>query len=242
MLHTPNSTRDLNFLLCRTGHAPVEEWELEVGNVKSMEMMAKQRANTAEFLGAGKRLHALVVGGTGMLRGLTLALAGKGYIVSVIARDATRLRALADAAAGLPGGVNPVPLDYREGARLRAALREAIAQHGRIVVAVCWIHSTAPHALEQIAGVIEGSRVPCRLFHVRGSAAANPAEKAKQLPAWLEDCPHVQYRQVILGFVVEPWGSRWLTHEEISGGVLTAVQNDAAFHIVGTVEPWSMRP
>lgn len=108
MLHTPNSTRDFNFLLCRTGHAPVEEWELEAGNVKSMEMMAKQRANTAEFLGAGKRLHALVVGGTGMLRGLTLALAGKGYMVSVIARDATRLRALADAAAGLPGGVNPL--------------------------------------------------------------------------------------------------------------------------------------
>lgn len=133
-------------------------------------------------------------------------------------------------------------MDYRDGQRLQAAVQDAIAQHGPIVLAVCWIHSTAPDALEQIAGVIEASSVRCRLFHVRGRATANPAEKAKQLPAWLASCPHIQYRQVILGFVVEPWGSRWLTHEEISGGVLEAVESDVLFHIVGTVEPWSMRP
>ena len=54
--------------------------------------------------------------------------------------------------------------------------------------------------------------------------------------------PQLHYRRVILGFVVEGGKSRWLTHEEISGGVIEAVQKDAERYIVGTVEPWSMRP
>ena len=54
--------------------------------------------------------------------------------------------------------------------------------------------------------------------------------------------PNIQYRQVILGFVIEGGRSRWLTHAEISGGVLDAVRNDRLFSIVGTVEPWSLRP
>ena len=37
--------------------------------------------------GVGGRPHALVVGGTGMLRGLTLSLAGQGYTVSSHPRE-----------------------------------------------------------------------------------------------------------------------------------------------------------
>lgn len=186
--------------------------------------------------------HALVVGGTGMLRGLTLALAGRGLVVSVIARNRDRLHALAAAADSLTGAINPIPLDYRDGEELRSALRRALAAYGPVGLAVCWIHSTAPEAVGQIARVIGSRGARSRLFHVRGSAAANPAEKAQRLPEWLAHCPNVQYRQVILGFVVEGARSRWLTHQEISDGVLAAVDADAPFFIVGTVEPWSMRP
>ncbi|NLG69565.1 MAG: hypothetical protein GX496_08420 [Firmicutes bacterium] len=52
----------------------------------------------------------------------------------------------------------------------------------------------------------------------------------------------MRYREVILGFVVEPSGSRWLTHDGISPGVLEAIDRDAPRWIVGTVEPWSARP
>lgn len=192
--------------------------------------------------GVGGRPHALVVGGTGMLRGLTLSLAGQGYTVSVVARNVHRLQSLAETAGQYSGRINPLSLDYRHGGQLRTELAEAIEQHGPLVLAVCWIHSTAPDALQQIGEVIALSSVPCRLFHVRGSAAANPAAGAGQLPEWLADYPNIQYRQVILGFVVEPGGSRWLTHQEISAGVMAAVRRDAPYYVVGTVEPWSQRP
>jgi hypothetical protein len=37
-------------------------------------------------------------------------------------------------------------------------------------------------------------------------------------------------------------GSRWLTNQEISAGVIRAVDGDAPLSMVGVVEPWSARP
>lgn len=194
--------------------------------------------------------HALVVGGTGMLRGLTLSLVREGYTVSVVARNRERLRVLAAEAAkaakaakaATPGSVNPLPVDYRDGDALQGALQSAVTVHGPVILAICWIHSTAPAALEAVAEIIDAGPSTCRLFHVRGSAAANPTAKARDIPAWLCRYPRIRYRQVILGFVIEGGRSRWLTHQEISDGVLKAVHQDAAWSVVGTVEPWSMRP
>ena len=64
--------------------------------------------------------------------------------------------------------------------------------------------------------------------------AARPALEA--LP------PNVAYRQVILGFQIEGERSRWLTHGEISQGVLQAIADDAEYHVVGVVRPWERRP
>lgn len=51
-----------------------------------------------------------------------------------------------------------------------------------------------------------------------------------------------ELRQVILGFVIVDDGSRWLTHEEISGGVIEAMQSDRGRSVVGAMEPWEERP
>jgi hypothetical protein len=61
------------------------------------------------------------------------------------------------------------------------------------------------------------------------------AEVARGLP----DCA---LRQVILGFQVENGRARWLTDDEISGGVLRAVRMDAIFSVIGQVDPWTARP
>lgn len=50
------------------------------------------------------------------------------------------------------------------------------------------------------------------------------------------------YREVMLGFVPLGTGSRWLTNEEISDGVIDAVGTDGERSIVGVVEPWELRP
>lgn len=186
--------------------------------------------------------HALVVGGTGMLRRVPLYLAEHGYTISVIGRQMTRLKSLVEAASTSPGAIVPVSLDYHNDGQLRAALEECIERHGPVRLAVCWIHSTAPNALRVVGETLASSANSCRLFHVRGSASANPARSTSHRPTWLQGHPEIQYRQVILGFVVKDGKSRWLTHAEISDGVIAAIVEDAAYHIVGTVEPWSMRP
>lgn len=186
--------------------------------------------------------HALVIGGTGMLRSVSLHLAESGYAVSVIARSKERLDSLAAAASTSRGAIHPLPLDYRQSERLVTALRTAMERNGPVELAVCWIHSVAPDALRLTVETLASNSTSCRLFHVRGSAVANPASAGPRAPEWIQEYPGVRYRQVILGFVVEGGRSRWLTHDEISGGVISAIAGDAAYSIVGTVEPWSMRP
>ncbi len=36
--------------------------------------------------------------------------------------------------------------------------------------------------------------------------------------------------------------SRWLTHEEISKGVIDAINNPKGRYIIGQIEPWGQRP
>lgn len=152
-------------------------------------------------------MHVLVVGGTGMLAEVTKWLTEEGQVVSVVSRGK---QPFPERAAGL---LNPIAVDYRHPDALREHIYEAINQNGPIELAVFWIHSEAPDAFRVIVNEISGhSEAPWRLFHVRGSAAHLHPE----LPQVPSNC---LYRQVVLGFLEEGSGSRWLTHEEISGGV-----------------------
>lgn len=190
----------------------------------------------------GNPPHALVVGGTGMLREATLGLVRQGYVVSVVARRQARLDALVQAAAGLPGAIHPIALDYRETGTLTARLAEARDRHGPFELAVIWIHSTAPAAPLAVARLVGTPDRPGRYFHVLGSATADPSRPDPDRQAAFAALPNIRYREVILGFVREGGRSRWLTNEEISAGVLAAVAADQPRYIVGTVDPWHLRP
>lgn len=181
--------------------------------------------------------HALVVGGSGMLRGLCLALAGRGLTVTVIGRTPQRLARLVKDSNDLPGRIHTLAVDYRDDDYLRRALAMVTPKFGPITLAAVWIHSTAPHAPYSVAEFIQG-----RYFHVLGSAVADPSRPDDTRRARFEAIPAIVYHEVILGFVPGPFGSRWLTDDEISAGVLQAIDEDQPRFIVGTVEPWSARP
>ena len=53
-----------------------------------------------------------------------------------------------------------------------------------------------------------------------------------------EGAPSCAYRQIVLGFVLEGEGARWLTHDEISEGVLKAIDEDAGLSTIGVTRPW----
>ena len=181
--------------------------------------------------------HALIVGGTGMLSGATLALAREFDVVSVVARGHRRLDELALLASGGGGDLNALRLDYSDADRLGDALAGAQDSHGPFDLALGWIHGTVPEAPRQ---VIRALRVGATFWHVLGSAAADPTAVADDRR--LHPPEGVRYHQVILGFVVEGGRSRWLTNDEISAGVLDALRGAARCHVVGTVRSWSARP
>ena len=172
-----------------------------------------------------------------MLAGLCLRLASDGNTVSVVARNHARMRALADRAP--LDRIIPIQVDYRDVAALDNALLRATG--GKPSRTFCWIHDEiAPNAPLQIAG-----RVSRIFWHILGSAAGNPGTP-QILSEWRERfrdrVPHLDYRQIVLGFVLGEGRSRWRTDAEISDGVYSAAQSPDALHVVGIIDPWSRRP
>lgn len=186
--------------------------------------------------------HALVVGGTGMLREVVRWLAEEGWTVSVVARGRARLRALQDQAERLDGSVRPIRVDYRKDGSFRSELDSAIGAAGPIELAICWIHSTAPGAPGILAEILGRQDTACRLFRLRGSVARDPSVPDRHDLHLREAGPPILYRRVILGYRSEGGGSRWLTDPEIASGVIEAVRSDAEETVVGIIEPWSARP
>jgi NAD(P)-dependent dehydrogenase (short-subunit alcohol dehydrogenase family) len=180
--------------------------------------------------------HALVIGGTGMLRGVTRELAKRFDHVSVVARSKSDLDTLEKEK---PGAIHGIAVDYRNETELRALIRGAVSTYGNVTLVVAWIHedgSVIPHVIVESAG-----DAPLTFVHVLGSASADPSRPDLSIRKDMEhSC--VAYHEAILGFVLEGNHSRWLSHGEISAGVLKAIETGAPRSIIGTVEPWSRRP
>jgi molybdopterin-guanine dinucleotide biosynthesis protein A len=150
--------------------------------------------------------HALVVGGTGMLAGLTTALAARGHAVTVVARHLAEVQS----------GITQLALDYRDLDALERGLARAVDERGPVELAVAWIHTDAPAAPAAVGRTVAPGG---RLVQVFGTRV------------WpLEPVPiRIAYRQVLLGSVE----GRWLTHGEIGEGVLAALDADAPVYVVG---------
>ncbi|WP_400242173.1 hypothetical protein AB3U99_14995 [Niallia sp. JL1B1071] len=71
-----------------------------------------------------------------------------------------------------------------------------------------------------------------RLFHITGSSSyLSKIKKELTIP---QNC---SYHQIQLGFILEKNYSRWLTHKEISAGVIEAIKHNCKRKIVGVIEP-----
>ena len=192
--------------------------------------------------------HTLVVGGTGMLREATLWLAKQTDVVSVIARNQKLLKEIADEASHAKGAriVHPLAIDYTDDQTLHDVVFDALNRYGAIESVVSWIHSSAPKAHRVIADLLNqacaSAEKKCRWFDVLGSAAADPArgkeDRVDEFAQWEE----IAYHEIVLGFMREGNHSRWLSHSEISAGVIKAVREERKTYVVGQVCPWSLRP
>lgn len=175
-----------------------------------------------------------------MLRGLSVALAQAGDTVSVIGRDKGKLERVV--LASPENSVWPIQIDYCRQDLLDHALCSLVRQVGPISRTICWVHEE-----QSPLGPLHFAQYTSKQFyHILSSSLADPAESGP-LERWRErfrnEFPNLEYHTVILGFKTRRLGyARWLTHDEISQGVLRTLGSKRLQHIVGVVSPWSARP
>jgi hypothetical protein len=166
--------------------------------------------------------RALVLGGTGMLAGAAAALLDDDWHVVL----PSRRRPAAS-------GARWVKADWTNPTALASAAADVLDGPADLLVA--WVHREVRTAVLRAVGPLLAAGAP--VVEVHGSASANP----------LGGCPDPVLdghptQQVVLGYVRHAGRTRWLTHQEISAGVLDAVHRalegrPPAVHQVGDFRP-----
>lgn len=169
-----------------------------------------------------------------MLKKVPVWLCDQGFRVSVIGRDEVKLENVKRESA-TPESITCLPLDYHNDGDVKLAIKSTIERNGPITLVVAWIHSSAKDALSFICREVDSSSETYSVFHILGS-------KALRMPAQKIGGTRCSYHRIILGFILEDTYGRWLTHEEISDGVIKGIESKCDEWIVGCVEPWELRP
>ena len=183
--------------------------------------------------------HALVIGGTGMLRRATVAIGKRSKRLTAVARTATSLAALARLLADREGDRYET-LDWNQPEQFISDLRRLVNEAGHPTLVLAWLHDVNLGA--RVASAVSVHEKPYDFFQVIGSSGGSPHSGAAAVRERVERVTHIRYFQVVLGFKREAGASRWLTNDEISDGVLEAIRKREACRIIGTVTPWEQRP
>lgn len=182
--------------------------------------------------------HVLIFGGTGMLAQATGWVAERSDFTVAFGRNRQRLDRLEKRSAKY--GLRIQELDYTDTEALKNAVATAYTKYGEIDMVVAWIHGTAPNAISTIKQQIAMLQKTHRwlLIIIKGSSSNLSSIIATEatIP---ENCT---VKEVQLGFIFNGTTSRWLTHEEISLGVIQAIKGNKSKVVVGTLEPWNKRP
>lgn len=170
-----------------------------------------------------------------MLKDVTLWLVNQNFIVSVIGRNQAKFQKVAKLSSN-PSHLNFLQVDYRNTNLLKEKVTEAIEEFGPLELIVSWIHSTAPNALEIILNSGSMSQ-EIELYQVISSSTRIISPHMN-----LGIPENYKNHFVQLGFVIDKEGSRWLSHKEISEGVIQAIIDQKSYSLVGVLEPWKLRP
>lgn len=176
--------------------------------------------------------HALIIGGTGMLRDVSLWLTEIGYKISVIGRSKHKHDGLIECAVH-PQLINRIMVDYNNHLLLEEQVRKSIQHNGPISLVVSWTPSQ--QSLEIVTELVSEYIDDWNLYQVKGSRRYFIDEP-------LNVPPNCRHSSVYLGFIMEEKQSRWLTNDEIAAGVIKHIQEGKSESIVGRIYPYEKRP
>jgi hypothetical protein len=155
---------------------------------------------------------AVMIGGTGMLADAARAIARRSERLVLIARSPQSLARQI--------GAEALPMDWTDRGSVANALAALKARDAADLM-VSWIHGPGLWCLPEFEALLaEGGRS----IRVHGSAAGDPRNGIKTDPA---PPVYVLRQDVVLGWINERGGRRWLTDPEICHGVLAAVDDVA---------------
>ncbi|WP_162301551.1 hypothetical protein [Nesterenkonia muleiensis] len=130
----------------------------------------------------------------------------------------------------------PVVSDWSDPETLVEDVLAATGQHLAKYL-IIWAHSPHREALmHELERVVAQDAL---VLPVWGSAGRDPREA---LTEQADSFAGHRVRHVILGYLSGVNGSRWLTHTEISTGVLNAMESTREIHVVGRLDPWDRHP
>lgn len=160
---------------------------------------------------------ALVIGGSGMLAGAVVVLTKSYDVVGVVGRDIAKLDRLQDSSSRIV----PITVDYSDTVHFSAILDKFVEEKGSPELVISWVHDHTPDAV-----LIAAEHCTGDFYDVTGQSGIQPNHISHEHEAKLS---HIRYHRVILAHK----GSRWLTNDEISDGVLAAVTQGLKQYIVG---------
>jgi len=170
---------------------------------------------------------------------VSVELASQCKILTSVASTDTSLLKLDNAIKDKPGKHHMLNLDW-ESSAFSNSLNQHVQSIGYPGLVLVWLHKDA--LIPKVALAISTDKTACSFYHVRESAAADPAQQNGDILAGHQLPKSFSYHQIILGFHIENGVSRWLANSEISNGVGLAIENSIPDSIIGTVRPWSLRP
>ncbi|MEN2977383.1 hypothetical protein P7L78_26840 [Tistrella bauzanensis] len=181
------------------------------------------------------RFHtALMIGATGMLRAALDAVATRSERVLAVSRHAglsLRHRPVSPGDGMAP--IVPLDLDWQQPDSFMTGIEAAI-EGARLDLVVIWMHGSGQEALRRLLRQLAG-RPDCLVVHVLSSAAGDAAAFRAALSREAGGPVLCRYRTVKLGAIMNGLSfDRWLTHEEISRGVIRAILT-AEDVVVGSV-------
>ncbi len=151
--------------------------------------------------------NALIIGGTGMLALVSVHLAQISNALTIASRNPFALAAKLKATS--------LELNWENTLVANASLQEVLPCD----LIVSWVHEPGL----TLIGPIEATLKPGgRSIRVHGCESADPKVRDKVNAGTRAD---VIRQTVILGWVNQPGGARWLNHREISDGVIRSINN-----------------
>ena len=175
--------------------------------------------------------HILIVGGSGILRGVCRHFAEGGKVVSVVARDKARIVEMVAQTQKAPGLINPIALDYNNIPVLQSKLVEAAAHLGAPAVTITRINPAAFLARQSVAGFLNDHASGSRMFDLLCRQTDAP-DLVGLLSAHNFK---IMYRRIILDSRTAGGESRPAGEQEVVDGVLEALRQDRTDFTIGEV-------